>query len=268
MSRAAKHLAVALLAMLIVGGPAAAQDRTDPLIASTEDPLELQQLAVQFIAGNRPREAMAALSKALRIAPGNAEAHMWLAVVFAQLEDDAGAQAEFERALEINPQLTEAHNWFGVYWARRGELDRAIGHYRAALADPAYPRISRARVLVNLGNTLMQKGDVEAALPVLSEAARTPVTSSDPLYALLHLSLAEGLLKAGRPQESLGALERMQVLPPSARAELLTGLAQRDLGEVDEAVDHLQRVLRLAPGSELAEQALDALRQLNRSSGG
>ena len=107
---------------------------------------------------------------------------------------------------------------------------------------------------------------MEAALPVLSEAARIPVTSSDPLYGLAHLSLAEALLKVGRPQEALGALERMQVLPPNARAELLTGLARRDLGDVGEAVDHLQRVLRLAPGSELAEQALEALRQLNRSS--
>lgn len=257
------HLVAALILALAWGGAAVGQQRSDPLIASTEDPLELQQLAVQFIAGNRPRDAMAALQKALRIYDGNAESHMWLAVVYTQLEELEAAEESFRRALDINPQLTEAHNWFGVYWARQGDLDRAIEHYRAALTDPAFPRISRARVLVNLGNGLMQKGDMDAALLSLSEAAQTPIPSNDPLYALVHLSLGEALLKGGRPEEALGALEKMDVLAADPRAKLLQGLAYRDLGEREQAIDHLQRVLRLAPGTELADQALAALRQLN-----
>lgn len=257
------HLLAALIVALSLSAVAVGQERVDPLIASSDDPLELQQLAIQFIAGNRPRDALAALQKSLRIYDDNAETHMWVAVVYAQLEEHEAAEQAFRRALEINPQLTEAHNWFGVYWARSGDLDRAIEHYRAALADPAYPRISRARVLVNLGNVLMQKGDVEAALPPLSEAARTPIPSSDPLYALVHVSLGEALLKTGRPEEALGALEKMDVLAPDARTKLLQGLAYRDLGERNQAIDHLQRVLRLAPGTDLADQALEALRRLN-----
>lgn len=262
-----RHLAAALLAVLIWGGPAAAQQRVDPLVGSTDDPLELQQLAVQFIAANRPQDAMAALGKALRLNPGNAENHMWMAVAFTQLSDLDAAEAEFERALEINPLLTEAHNWYGVYWARRGDLDRAIEHYRTALDDPAYPRISRARVLTNLGNALLEKGDVAAALPAFSEAARTSVPSNDPLYALIQLSLAEALVRSGRPEEALGALQKMDVLPDHPRAALLRGLAYRDLGERQDAMDQLQAVLRLAPGTDLADRALEALRRLNDSSG-
>lgn len=262
-----RQLAAVLVAALLWGSPAVAQQRTDPIIGSTEDPLELQQLAVQFIAANRPHDAMAALSKAMRLNPGNAENHMWMAVTFSQLDNFESAEAEFQRALEINPQLTEAHNWFGVLWARRGDLDRAIDHYREALRDPAYPRISRARVLTNLGNALLQKGDVEAALPALSEAAGVSIPSNDPLFGLIHVSLADALLQHGRPDEALSALSKLDVLPDSARAELLRGFAYRDLGERGSAIDHLQAVLRLAPGSTLAERALEALRGLNAGSG-
>lgn len=262
-----RQIATALLVVLIWGGPAVAQQRTDPIIGSTDDPLELQQLAVQFIAANRPHDAMAALGKSLRLNPGNAESHMWMAVAFTQLEDLDSAEAQFERALEINPQLTEAHNWFGAYWARRGDLDRAIEHYRKALEDPAYPRISRARVQTNLGNTLMQKGDVEAALPLLSAAARVSLPSNDPLFALIHLSLADALLQSGRPDEAISALDSLEVVPSNARAHLIRGLANRDLGEREQAIEELRAVLRLAPGSELADRALETLRRLGAAPG-
>lgn len=250
------------LALPAAAPPVSAQQRVDPLIASTDDPLELQQLAVQFIRGNQPRAALDALRKALSIYPDNAETHMWAGVVYTQLQDyEAGEQA-FQQALEINPDLSEARNWYGVHLTERGLYERAIEQYRRALDDPVYPRISRARVLVNLGNLLLRTGDVEAAVPVLSEATRSGVVSNDPLFALAHQALGEALIKNGRAEEALGALESLDVLPPDARTEYLTALAYRDLGELGQARDHLQRVLRLAPGTELADEALQLMRAL------
>ena len=263
MRRAASAiLALVLLAAVLPCGQLMAQRRIDPLIANTDDPVELQQLAVQFIRGNQTRSALDALLKALSIYPDNAETHMWTGVVYTQLNEFEAAEQSFERALEINPDLSEARNWYGVHLTQRGLLDRAVDQYRIALDDPAYPRISRARVLVNLGNVLLAKGDVEAAIPVLSEAARSGVASNDQLYSLVHQGLAEALIKNGRAEEALGALENLDVLPPNPRTEYLTGLAYRDLGEVNSARDHLQRVLRLAPGTELADEALQVLRAL------
>lgn len=234
----------------------------DPLVANSTDPLELQQLGVQFIASNRSRDALAALRKALEIYPDNAETRMWLGVVYTQMNEDIAAEGEFRRALEINPQLTEVHNWFGVYWARRGNYDAAIAEYRKALSDPAYPSISRARVQVNLGNVLMQTGDHDEAVRQLSQAASVSVPSNDPLFALVNTSLADALVRTGRPSEALSSLARMEVLPANPRVEFLKGLAYRDLGEFQDARDHLGAVLRLAPGTDLASQALDALETL------
>jgi len=247
--------------MIAFAGVAAGQ-QTDPLVASSNDAVELQQLAIRFIASNQTHNALAALRKSLSIYPDNAETRMWLGVVYTQMNEDIAAEGEFLKALELNPQLTEVRNWFGVYWQRRGNFDAAIAQFRQALLDPAYPPISRARVQVNLGNVLMQTGEYDEAVTMLGAAGRASVASNDPLYPLLHLSLAEALVKTGRSQEALGALERMDVLPPSARGEFLTGLAYRDLGEFDTARDHLGRVLRLAPGSELARDALEVLDSL------
>jgi len=236
--------------------------QVDPLVARSTDAIELQQLGVRFIASNQTRNALEALRKSLEIYPDNAETRMWLGVVYTQMNEDIAAEGEFLRALELNPHLTEVRNWYGVYWARRGNLDAAIAQYRQALMDPAYPPISRARVQVNLGNVLMQTGEYDDAVVALGQAGNVAVPSSDPLYPLIQLSLAEALVKSGRAQEALGALQRMEVLPPNARAEYLSGLAYRDLGEIDDARDHLGRVLRLAPGSELAREALQVLESL------
>jgi len=259
-----RRLSAACLAVtaLVFTGEVAGQ-QIDPLVANSTDATELQQLGVRFIASNQTQNALQALRKSLEIYPDNAETRMWLGVVYTQMNEDIAAEGEFIRALELNPQLTEARNWFGVYWAQRGNFDAAIAQYRQALTDPAYPLISRARVQVNLGNVLMQTGEYDAAVVVLGQAGGVSVSSSDPLYPLIHLSLAEALVKTGRSQEALGALERMNVLPENARVEYLKGLAYRDLGEDDAARDHLGRVLRLVPGTELAGEALAVLESLS-----
>lgn len=265
-----RALVVVVLLSLLTGSAVAMgqQQGIDPLIERTDDPLELQQLAVQFIRHNEPRSAVVALRKALLEVPNNGETRMWLGVALAQLDELEEAKEELDRALELNPALTEAHNWLGLYWYRQGELDRAIEEYRTALADPTYPRPSRARVLVNLGRILLEQGDVEAAIPALSEATSAPVPSNDQTFVLSRLLLAEALIKNGRPQEALGALELLLEDRAHARALLLAGMAHRDLGELDRAADRLRDVLRRAPGTGLAERALKILREIEPASAG
>ena len=256
-------VAAIVLSWLASASTVAAQQRADPLISSTDDPLLLQQYAVEYYRRDQPRLALQALSKSLSIYPRNAETHMWMGAVHLHMQDFAKAEASFGKALEINPGLTDVHNWLGVYWSRRGDRERAVDHYRRALADPAYPRISRSRVQFNLGRVLAEMGRYEDAIPYLSDASRGPVPSNDAAFRWIRLQLAEALLFTGRPQEALAVLADLDVLPDSPEAELLTGMAYRDLGEAGSARDHLQRVLRLAPGTTESERALEILRELH-----
>jgi Tfp pilus assembly protein PilF len=165
-----KLAVVCLVVLALSGAHEVFGQQVDPLVANSNDPLELQQLGVRFIATNQTHNALDALRKALGLYPDNAETRMWLGVVYTQMNEDIAAEGEFIRALELNPQLTEVHNWFGVYWARQGNFDAAIAEYRRALQDAAYPPISRARVQVNLGNVLMQTSEYDEAVTVLGAA--------------------------------------------------------------------------------------------------
>lgn len=254
---------IALVAVTCVAPQAGGQQGSDPLVAATDDPVLLQQYAIEYYRRDQLQQALGALTKSLSMYPDNSETHMWLGAVYMKLQDDDAALLSLQRALQLNPALTDAHNWLGVYWSERGDFEAAERHYRAALADPAFPRISRARVQFNLARILMGVGNNEGAIPLLFDAMRGPVPSNDPVFPWIRLQLAEALLLTGRPREVLSVLDELDVLPDTAERALLTGLAYRDLGQTGEAQDYLQSVLRMAPGSPSAERALEVLRELD-----
>jgi Tfp pilus assembly protein PilF len=69
-----------VMAMTAVG--AVAGQQLDPLVASSNDAIVLQQLGVQFIATSQTANALQALRKSLEIDPNSPAAHMWLSVVY------------------------------------------------------------------------------------------------------------------------------------------------------------------------------------------
>jgi tetratricopeptide (TPR) repeat protein len=135
------------------------QVRNDP-----KNPSALNRLALHYLKAGRAAEAEARLHEALRLAPGDAEAHSNLGTVLQMLgrlaeatphletarklkpDDDrirfnlangltaAGrhdeAFAEFERAIAINPENADAHFNLAMLLGPRNRLDEAIAHLR------------------------------------------------------------------------------------------------------------------------------------------
>ena len=249
---------------------ASTSSTNDPLLDELEDPQELQQVGIRYIEDNQPQNAILALRKSLRAYSRNAETHMWMGAALTMTRQFDEALASFDRALELNSQLTETHNWLGIYWYQRNEPQRAVSEFQIALADPTYPAISRLRVLMNLGRILLELNQLDSAINTLAQAAEMRVSSGDPVHSLIRVLLAQALLKQGRPLEAIRALEPIKnERGSSAETNLITGLAYRDLGEHTSARRHLEAVLRLAPGSDLSEQAIEALQELppGRTSG-
>jgi len=83
-------------------------------------------------------QAKAAVTKALEIDEGLAEAHASLAYVLAYYDWDwKGAEREFKRALELNPSYASAHHSYSRYLAARGRLEEATTEIeRAQELDP------------------------------------------------------------------------------------------------------------------------------------
>jgi tetratricopeptide (TPR) repeat protein len=81
---------------------------------------------------------------------------------------DSEAMAEFRGALRIKPGDFDAHNGLGVALGRSGRMPEAIGELQAALQiDP-----SRADVRTNLANALAQTGRAAEAVAEYEEVCR------------------------------------------------------------------------------------------------
>lgn len=269
---------VAALAILVAGGVATAQQRIDPMVAGTDDPLVLLQIGRTAIARNEVRLGIQALEKSATLLPGNAETHLWLGVGHFQLDDLDAAEAQFRRALEIAPEFVQARNWYAVYWTRVGDADRALQEYRQALSVPATPPIERARVLTNMANLLLQRDDVDAAMAALREASAGITLGDEPrLYVMVRHLLGDAQIRTGEPRDALRTLGddglggQASRLPVNVRDEFaaagyfLLAMAHRDLGERDAAREQFNRVLLTAPGTDLAARARQELESLESS---
>jgi tetratricopeptide (TPR) repeat protein len=125
--------------------------------------------------------------------------------------DFSGAEAAFGALLEACTELAERAfllNKRGVARVRLEQRDRAWHDFEAALeARPAY-----APALTNLGNLLLEDGDVQAAIAHYERAI-----ASDAGYAVAHLNLGVAYKRAGRIAESVRELRRSQQLEERAR---------------------------------------------------
>jgi len=60
----------------------------------------------------------------------------------------------------LNPKYSKAHNNLGAAWGLKGELDKAVESFEAAIrSDPKY-----SEAYNNLGAVLETKGDLDRAI--------------------------------------------------------------------------------------------------------
>ncbi|HSP20319.1 MAG TPA: tetratricopeptide repeat protein, partial [Myxococcaceae bacterium] len=81
---------------------------------------------------SRPRLALDAYGKALRMDPSRPEAYVGQGRALLTLGDSRSAAASFRRALSINPRYSVAEFWLGEAYRRSGqktEAAAAYGHY-------------------------------------------------------------------------------------------------------------------------------------------
>jgi protein O-mannosyl-transferase len=182
--------------------------------------------------------------------------------------------AIWRQALEVDPNCARCHREWGAVLGNRGELERAIVHFRRAVelrpdrvsshgnvglallkaGRPAEAVVHFARVLQDnpgdvdvrsrLGAALIQQGRLDEARVELERAVRDNPRHPD---ALTNLGLA--LLYLGRPTEARPYLERASTLAP-ASALPHVGLARAflALGDGDAAARHAATARHLDPG--------------------
>jgi predicted CXXCH cytochrome family protein len=149
----------------------------------------------------------------------------------------------------------EAHYNLAIFAAARGEPDRAVGEYRAALR--LWPSSFQARH--NLGMLLAQLGRLDEAATEFETVLATDAVP-DTAFAL-------GLLRAqqGRWPDAVAALERCVGEDPEfPRARYNLALAYAKSGETTKALDELERA---AGADDTHRDAVLTLIDLARATG-
>src|SRR5947207_14067994 len=187
-------------------------DASQPSLAlSDEGPTNITAASEQLNRGTRLLEAgnieaaIAQYEQALKLNPGDEDAHYNLALAYAKKGDRQAAEQEYLEALRIYPDYSEAHNNLGNLLVADGKLEEAIEHFRAAL------KISpdSASAQNNLGNALARQGKVGEAIPCFREAARLKRD-----YLEARNNLASAYLAQGRIDEAITEFTAILKLNP------------------------------------------------------
>jgi TolB-like protein/DNA-binding winged helix-turn-helix (wHTH) protein len=151
-----------------------------------------------------PREAFPpakeAVTKALQLDPGLAEAHTTLAFITLYYDwDRSDAEREFRRAIELNPNYANAHHWYAEYLSLAGQHQRAIQESEHARdLDP----------LSNIINTWVGSRYFFARQYDMAIEQYRNAAEMDPDFVPVHLTLGEAYVQKGMYQEAIAELER------------------------------------------------------------
>lgn len=188
--------------------------------------------------------------KVIALAPGFAEVHMNLGLVYQLQNRFPDAMTEFRRALKIKPALTGANFFLGVDHCKMGQGAKAIPYLKAALkSSPDQPDI-----WLWLATAQEISGDIAAEVATLRQALESHPQDVDLLYLLGH-----AYQKLGK--QEVAHLEK--VAPGSFRKEQFLAESYAASNEWPSAVIHFQNALAAAPGHaelhvELGEVLLHA----------
>jgi type IV pilus assembly protein PilF len=217
---------------------------------------QLQQMGEKFLAAQDLGQALKYLSLAEKRHPNDAVIQYDLGLAYYERGLKVEAFNHLKKALSLKPDYSEAENALGRYYAEQGQLDQALWCFERALANPFYttPQIA----LYNLGLIYEKKGDPDAALKHYQEAIRLQ-RNYGPAYYRMGL-LLEQFHRADEAREAYGFAT--EFAPNLVEAQYRYGVMSYTAGELENAFYSLNRVVKLAPHSTMAEDARKYLERL------
>lgn len=151
------------------------------------------------------------------------------------------SQTLFSHAIEVTDGNEIAHGNLGALYSERGDVTRALLHYRKALDI----KPEKSETHQNIAVVLSDNGRYEEAIELFQQAIRL-----NPKHVIAHVNLAETLVRAGRVDQAVSRLqEAISLAPLSFRAHHILGLVLFDQGRTAEALPYLSEAVRLFPDS-------------------
>ena len=191
----------------------------------------LSDLGMTYLFARRLPEAIEWLRRAIELEPARARSHFNLGIALEQSGEFTTAFDSYRKAIALEPHLAEAHGRMAGILRReaRRHEEAATAYRRASAAAP--------------GTTL---GPVREAIALVESGREDD---------------AEKSLKLLLGQEELVASPS----PWRAEAHIVLGRIMKNSGRFDEAVEHFERSLALAPGLVTPYEGLVSSRRLTEA---
>ncbi|MBN2004865.1 MAG: tetratricopeptide repeat protein [Anaerolineae bacterium] len=185
--------------------------------------------------------------------PSDAQERLTLAYDFMAQEKPQEALQACQTVIEIAPEFGEAYNLKGILLEQLGDQHGAVEAYQRA--TQLAPDFEDARLnLSELQNELLE-AQRRGRKTHIGKGASWNVTGASipepPAEAQEQLDLANALRDQGKLQEALQVCEEtITLVPESAVAYNLKGILLEEMGKSQEAVEAYQRAIELAPDFE------------------
>lgn len=134
-------------------------------------------------------QALELYDRSLEVMP-TPEAYTFRGWARSQMRDYAAAMADCHRAIDLDPEFGNPYNDIGAYFIEMGELDDAIPWLRMALKAKRYENYCFPHY--NLGRVFEAKGQLERALEHYRRALVENPTYAPALRALQRVRRAMG----------------------------------------------------------------------------
>jgi len=154
----------------------------------------------------------------------------------------------WNHTLAVTSDNDVAHNNLGFVFLRRGELDKAILEFQAALdirsrSTQTHYNLGAALIQNNIGNAFARKQLLDEAIDHLQEAARLR-----PDYADAYFNLGTVLFQQGRIDDAIAQWQKaLAIRPNDAEAHRNVASALRRQGNVQGAIAEYEQALSITP---------------------
>ncbi len=210
----------------------------------------LALLGVLYCQSSRLEDGVGYLRKAARYDPHSPETYYNLGKALDGIGLLEDAVAAYQAAIKIKDDYAAAWNNSGDCLSRLGRLADAVNAYEKALKlNPI------ANIHFNLGNALLEKGDLDSASQCYRQAL-----DSDPGFAEAALNLAIVLKRQGDLTAAKSwCKQTLEMRPDYVKGLNEMGILCSQMGQTDEAIAKYKRVLELDSDNSVARHLLDSL---------
>ena len=220
-------------------------------------------LGMGFFRKGETEKASAALDRALASDPSDSDAHYYLGLVKAGMNDPAGF-AEFERARELRPgdMRTAAATRVaaGLAYYRREEYRKASLELDKALeAEPG-----NVEALYYRGLSESNENGAAAARPYWEKLEKTAASGGDPATLFtIFFNMGVDFQNRDKPAEAAEMYGKASKLKPTdADAHYYRGYNLESLQDYPAAYDEYSRAAGLSPGMERAKAGMEVTGRL------